>query len=354
MSSLRLSRDSLPLRAVGGVLGICCLSLPAVSLAGGSVKVSSDIVGMRIFIDGADTGLDTPATVGNLSAGRHEVRVRGDCRVGAALVEVAEGETVPAKLATALGRGLLTVEASPAGAAIQVDGASITGPTPVSCGEHSVRVTHPGHLQAVLKVEVDVDERRVLPVELEELGTATLVMTVSPEHAEVVLDGRVLGTGSITDGNVPAGPHIIEVRADGFKAASQQLLVDAGETRAYTFDLRPLEGAVAAAPPADTPKDGPPAGRQTSGGAGLSPLKATGIGVAVAGVGLGIFGITRFGKAADAYQEYVDRSANGPGPESEVTAIRDDEIVPMRNAGLITTGLGTALLAGGVTLVVAF
>jgi hypothetical protein len=35
-------------------------------------------------------------------------------------------------------------------------------------------------------------------------------------------------------------------------------------------------------------------------------------------------------------------------------AIRDDEVVPLRNVGLVTTGLGTALLAGGVTLVVAF
>jgi len=322
--------------------------------AGGAVKVSSDVVGMQIFIDGADTGLTTPATVGNLSAGRHEVRVRGDCRVGAKLVDVVDGATVDASLSTAEGRGQLTVDVVPAEASVRIDGAAVSGPHVVSCGEHTVIVTHPGHLQAVVKVDVDVDERRGIDVELEELGTATLVMTVVPDTAEVVLDGRVIGTGSITDDTVPAGPHIIEVRADGFVPASQQLLIDAGETRAYTFDLQPAEGAVVppavASGPIDDGKGPGRSPRQST----ISPLKATGIGVATVGVGLGIYGLTRFGKAGEAYQEYVDRSANGPGPESEIAAIRDDEIVPLRNLGLVTTGLGTAMLAGGITLVVAF
>jgi hypothetical protein len=83
-------------------------------------------------------------------------------------------------------------------------------------------------------------------------------------------------------------------------------------------------------------------------------MTATGIGVATVGLGVGIYGLTRFGKAGSAYQEYVDRSANGPGPQNEIAAIRDDEIVPLRNIGLVTTGLGSALLAGGITMVVAF
>jgi hypothetical protein len=307
---------------------------------------------MRIFVDGADTGLTTPSTVGNLSAGRHEVRVRGDCRVGAKLVDVSEGGTVSAQLASAAGRGQLTVNVQPSGASIRVDGDEVSGPHVVSCGEHTVMVSHPGFLNAVVKVDVDADERRGIDVELEELGTATLVMTVLPDTAEVVLDGRLLGVGSITDDTVPAGPHIIEVRADGYQSSSQQLLIDAGETRAYTFDLKRDAGAAApavAAAPTATPKSA----RSPRGGA-ISPMTATGIGVATVGLGVGIYGLTRFGKAGSAYQEYVDRSANGPGPQNEIAAIRDDEIVPLRNIGLVTTGLGSALLAGGITMVVAF
>ena len=95
--------------------------------AGGAVKVSSDVVGMQIFMDGADTGLTTPATVGNLSAGRHEVRVRGDCRVGAKLVDVVDGATVDASLSTAEGRGQLTVDVVPAEASVRIDGAAKSG-----------------------------------------------------------------------------------------------------------------------------------------------------------------------------------------------------------------------------------
>jgi hypothetical protein len=324
-------------------------SVPASALAGGSVKVTADVVGLRIFVDGADTGLTTPATLGNLGAGRHEIRVRGDCRVGAMLVDVVDGTTVPAQLASAEGRGLLTVAATPSDATIEVDGTAISGPSPVSCGSHQVRVAAPGYLQALVTVEVDVDERRNVSVDLEEVGTATLAITVTPPEAQVVLDGRVIGTGSITDDTIAAGPHIVEVQAEGYKPVSKQLLIEAGETRAFTFDLESLGGPVAAAPSSS----GPAGGKSTAGG-GMSPLKIAGISATAVGVGLGVFGVTRFGKAASAYNEYLDRSENGPGPESEVVAIRDDEVVPLRNVGLVTTGLGTALLAGGVTLVVAF
>ncbi len=315
--------------------------------AGGSAQVAADTTGLRIYVDGADTGLVTPATVDNLAPGRHEVRVRGNCRVGALIVDVAEGATVPVNLATAVGRGLLTVKVTPDDATVEVDGMAVKDAAPVSCGTHSVRVSHPGFLAAMSSVEVDVDERRILTVELEELGMATLVLSVMPDAASVSLDGRVLGTGSITDDAVPAGPHILEVAADGFKPVSQQLLLEAGETKAFTFELEPLPTASVAGPP-------PTAASNTSAGGGMSPLKATGIGVAVVGVGLGIYGATRIGKAATAYDEYVRRAEKGPGPESEVKAIRDEQVVPLRNVGLATTSLGTALLAGGVTLVVAF
>ena len=313
----------------------------------GSAQVTADTTGLRIYVDGADTGLVTPATLGNLAPGRHEVRVRGDCRVGALIVDVVEGSTVPVHLATASGRGMLTVNVTPTDATVEVDGTAFKDAAQVSCGTHSVRVSHPGFLAAMSSVEVDADERRVLTIELEELGLATLVLSVTPDAAAVRLDGRVLGTGSITDDAVPAGPHILEVAADGFKPVSQQLLLEAGDTKAFTFELEALPTASAAGPP-------PPAASNTSAGGGMSPLKATGIGVAVVGVGLGVYGATRIGKAATAYDEYVRRAEKGPGPERAVKAIREEQVVPLRNVGLATTALGTALLAGGVTMVVAF
>lgn len=329
--------------------GLLCSSTAAA--ANGSVEVEADRKGLSILVDGADTGLKTPATVENLAPGRHEIRVRGECRVGALLVDVKDGATVPLSLATAEGRGMLTVEATPEAALVEVDGEAIKGSTVVSCGSHSVRVSHPGYLAAISTVTVDVDERRVLPMMLEELGTATLVLSVTPDSATIVLDGRALGTGNVADDTIAAGPHILEVQADGYKAVSKQLMLEAGDTRAFTFELEPVSDAMTAAPP--PPPSTPPSSTSGRSG-GMSPLKVTGITAAAVGVGLGAFGLTRFGQAATAYDRYVDRAENGPGPTSEVTAIRDDEVVPLRNVGLITTGLGTALLAGGVTMVVVF
>jgi hypothetical protein len=163
----------------------------------------------------------------------------------------------------------------------------------------------------------------------------------------------VIGSGQTIAEDIPAGPHILEARAEGYESLTQQLLADPGQTLAYTWELKPASGLVAATGMSGSEKGSP--GRQTSSSrSGRSPLQYGGIGAAAAGLGLGVYGITRFSKAAAAYDEYVERSENGPGPENQVAAIRTDEIIPARNAGLVATTLGTALLAGGVTVAVKF
>ena len=214
-------------------------------------------------------------------------------------------------------------------------------------------MNHPGYLQAIVRVSVDADERRELPVVLETLGTATLVVDVTPADAKLLLDGRVIGFGPLTDDKVPTGPHILEAQADGYAPASKQFILDQGGTESVSFTLEPTAAVAAVGPTGSAPADSTPSAGG-SGGGRVSPLKATGIGLTAVGVGASIFAITRFSGAAGAYEEYTTRSQIGPGPQSEVDAIRTDEVVPLRNSGLVFTGLGAAMLASGVTLVVAF
>jgi hypothetical protein len=73
--------------------------------------------------------------------------------------------------------------------------------------------------------------------------------------AQVYLDGVFIGTAgeSWEDLDVDAGPHLVEVRADGFEPAQESVLVTSGRALTYTTTLQRI------APPAVTPPTGPAA-----------------------------------------------------------------------------------------------
>lgn len=63
----------------------------------------------------------------------------------------------------------------------------------------------------------------------QDVGTITI--SVSPQNAEVVIDGVVVGTGSITR-NYPAGQDLsIEVRSENYESRSEQITIDKGSNR---------------------------------------------------------------------------------------------------------------------------
>jgi hypothetical protein len=331
-------------------LGLLLL-FPSIAWAEGSISVSSDPPGQPIYLDGVQTGQNTPSILVGLPPGPHRVEVARACLGAGTEVNVRDNTEVSVTLKPIQGPGAVRVVVEPPTAAVSIDGVEGPANRPLSCGEHSIRVALPGYLQTVIPVQIEGGRVHIVPVTLEALGKGRLTLDVSPDDAELLLDGRNFGRGDLQAKEVFSGPHELEVRRSGFIPRQEQFLMEDDGELQFTIRLDPDPAAavtvlpkepISPKPPEKTPKD-------------VEKIRrGVGWGVAAVGLGVGIFGGTRFGVAGSAYEEYVDRSANGPGPESEVQSILSQEVVPARNAGIALSTTGIALLAGGITLAVGF
>lgn len=331
-----------PLRLACAALA---LALPGIAWADGGVMVRSEPPGQRIFVDGEETGLVTPALVLGLPAGPHRFELTSGCRGGVGEAVVIDGKNVEIDIQANLDTGTLKVNPNPPTAAVAVDGIEGPNKRQLVCGAHTVRVALPGFVQAVIPVDVEAGRSSSLDVSLEPLGTGTLTLTVDPADAAVAVDGRPLSVGPIRQAPLTAGPHSLELSRAGYAPLQKTIVLDPGAELSLNLALQPLAPAVAVTPPS------------TAGGGGVTKaqaLRATGWGLTAAGVGAAVFGITRFAAAGAAYADYEDRSLNGPGPASAVEAIRAEQVVPARNLGWTMSALGAALVGGGVTLAVTF
>lgn len=74
-------------------------------------------------------------------------------------------------------------------------------------------------------------------------GVGSLRLKVKPGHAQVFVDGYLVGSVDSFDGvfqrlNVEAGSHRIELRADGYETTQFEVMVVPGETITYKGDMR--------------------------------------------------------------------------------------------------------------------
>jgi len=74
-------------------------------------------------------------------------------------------------------------------------------------------------------------------------GSGSLRLKVKPRNAEVFIDGLSVGTIDSFDGvfqrlDVQAGPHKIELRAEGYQTEQFDVIVTSGETVTYKGDMK--------------------------------------------------------------------------------------------------------------------
>ncbi|PZR04420.1 MAG: hypothetical protein DI536_34245 [Archangium gephyra] len=139
-----------------------------------------------------------------------------------------------APLAPIATKGDLNVKAPNglSGAVLSIDGREVgTLPMPaqsVTPGEHTVTVKRPGYAAFVKKVlvtggkSVDVEPRLTAVA-------AVLTVTSDVEGAQVLLNGRNIGTAPLKDVEVPAGPAEVAVIKEGFKEDAQKINFVAGK-----------------------------------------------------------------------------------------------------------------------------
>jgi len=140
--------------------------------------------------------------------------------------------------------GQLTVDSTPQGAEVQVDGRSDpTWVTPVSLtnlqpGQHSISVSKAGYSTDSRSVEVSAGGHASTTVRLSQVQ-ATLIVKSNPPGAEIYVDARDIGTKTPTQVSVGKGSHTVLVRLPGYLDETLNAQFALGQTVNFSPTLHP-------------------------------------------------------------------------------------------------------------------
>ena len=209
------------------------------------VSIDSSPGGATVRVDGEEVGR-TPLTV-DLVEGRRTVELRLDgYKSSRTTLQIVASEPLTAPPVTLQPvDGLLAVTSEPAGATISVDG-EYRGTAPLELelapgSEHEVSGSLRGYKTARQSVGIASGTTTEVLLELEaELGEVEISAT--PPDAELWIDGKARGSANQTL-QLPAVPHEIEIRKEGFETVSRRVTPRPGLPQTLNFVLTTTEEA---------------------------------------------------------------------------------------------------------------
>jgi len=238
----------------GDTITVSAALIKEIAFAGtGSILIESKPSGAQVTMDGANTGRQTPCTIDNLSAGRHDIRISKNGYQTAQLtrsVEAGQKTRVSANLAKTQSRTVrpstqkayFKVNVDP-WAKIYIDG-QYTETTPIaraieiSAGSHLVKLDNPNYQPWSKRVNFKAGETVSMDVRLEPFA-GYLRISVRP-WADVYVDGKFHETTPIADPiKLPAGRHNIKLINPSFETHEEVVTIVANQTIKKSVELNP-------------------------------------------------------------------------------------------------------------------
>jgi serine/threonine protein kinase len=255
------------------VLGLAGIALPAARrlvlpgarpAAEGTLSVTTNPPGARLFVDGVDRGA-TPLSVA-LKPGPHSLEVRGDGKPRLMPITITAGSQVSQYLdlpTAAAAVGQLRVRTEPAGARVSVDGV-VRGAAPVTVaalapGDHQVVVESDlGSVKQMVVVEAGMTASLTVPLGAPEGAPVSGWLTISaPAELQIFENRRLIGTSQTERVMVSAGRHELELlnEALGYRAV-RTVQVAAGKVTSVKVEFPKGTIALNAIPWAEVWVDG--------------------------------------------------------------------------------------------------
>jgi hypothetical protein len=140
------------------------------------------------------------------------------------------------------------LDVTPPGAILTLDGKAI-GPAngfhqELPAGPHALEVSADGYAATKQTVTIVAGETLRVPLDLAQIPRppplptkGTLALDVTPTGAILTLDGKAIGPANGFHQELPAGPHALEISADGHATTKQTVTIVAGETLRVPLDL---------------------------------------------------------------------------------------------------------------------
>jgi len=210
------------------------------------LSVETNIIGAEIYIDGQLFG-ETPFR-GNITSGNHDLELsfEGYQSFNRRINVPPEEELIITDINLELALFEIEINSDPEMASIIIND-SYVGVTPITLSVRSgenldIEANKLGYLPTSEIIE-NVNGSLLLDLTLDP-DLASIVITGSPEDAEVILDGQSIGNLPISL-EVLALPHTLRIQAEGYIPREERIELQSNASYSYNFNLEllnPLTG----------------------------------------------------------------------------------------------------------------
>jgi subtilisin family serine protease/C1A family cysteine protease len=179
----------------------------------GSISASSTPSGARIWLDGTDTGINTPGTLTSVTAGSHTVTLKlsGYSDYSTSVTVIAgQTTTVSGTLSPSTTTGSISVSSNPSGATIYLNGVGQGGVvTPatlssISAGSHAIRLTKSGYQDWNGAASVTAGQTTTVSATLTPSGSGGQVIPNDPYFSYLYGLHNTGQTGGTADADIDA------------------------------------------------------------------------------------------------------------------------------------------------------
>ncbi|MBX2991004.1 MAG: PEGA domain-containing protein [Bacteroidetes bacterium] len=184
-----------------------------------SLSITSSPPGAEVLLNGKIFGV-TPIVCGDLPLGKHILRLRLEGFLDHTDTLTFDSAKVFVRDIQLIEPGTLTITSDPPEADVIIDGSNI-GKTPIAGlrmkpGIILLRVTKVHHTPFEQSVVIQQDKEANIAVQLLR-RQGSLTVHVTPSNADVFVDGKNIGKGSIENYELEAGRYLISVEEGGHK-----------------------------------------------------------------------------------------------------------------------------------------
>ncbi|MGA2507302.1 MAG: PEGA domain-containing protein [Chitinispirillaceae bacterium] len=137
--------------------------------------------------------------------------------------------------------GDLIISSDHSGALVEIDGKRIPGETPLtlkafSSGEHRI-IVRKGMWYGAQKITVVPGDVSRVTIRMQD-GKGTLKVFSDPPGAQIVIDGKIIGTTPLKIINIDAGERMMALRLQGYSTFESSVQITTNETQNITVTLK--------------------------------------------------------------------------------------------------------------------
>lgn len=229
----------------------------------GELSVSSDPEGAQFQLDGkSDERFVTPATLGQLSPGRHSITYnKAGYRPETLATEVVAGSRASVMIKLSHQGGTVVIGSVPAGANIFVDGRDTGKITPaqviIPSGQHAVALRTVGYLEYSSSVTVAEGQSQSLSPSLVQLGRTieikvkkgglfgrrgdkdmgTVSVRTTPPGAIITVNGQLAPKATPIEFSLNPGGYELLIELKGYRSVKRNIVVEAGAKNSVDVTL---------------------------------------------------------------------------------------------------------------------